>query len=185
MAGTLRLGEVACSAASSDSPAAWGCVSLAGVSIADSAAALAFAQLQKLLAPGEIIWGPGQQLTTTSDSLATPQLAQSARGSSLGSSVRKPAHATIPLRGSGDATTPPWTMPHSLGASPREFTSSRPRRPRGLGRPCARGPLAPTAGCRGPPCRRRAARADRSGARSRAARGVRLGLGLGLGLGLA
>ena len=58
LAGTLRLGEVACSAASSDSPAAWGCVPLAGVSIADSGAALAFAQLQKLLAPGEIIWGP-------------------------------------------------------------------------------------------------------------------------------
>ena len=34
LAGTLRLGEVACSAASSDSLAAWGCVSLAGVSIA-------------------------------------------------------------------------------------------------------------------------------------------------------
>ena len=46
LAGTLRLGEVACSAASSDSPAAWGCVPLAGVSIADSAAALAFALLQ-------------------------------------------------------------------------------------------------------------------------------------------
>ena len=46
LAGALRLGEVACSAASSDSLAAWGCGSLAGVSIADSAAALAFAQLQ-------------------------------------------------------------------------------------------------------------------------------------------
>ena len=56
LAGRLRLGDVACSAASSDSLAAWGCVSLAGVSIAT--AALAFAQLQKLLAPGEIIWGP-------------------------------------------------------------------------------------------------------------------------------
>ena len=53
LAGRLRLGDVACSAASSDSLAAWGCVSLAGVSIAT--AALAFAQLQKLfLAPGEI-----------------------------------------------------------------------------------------------------------------------------------
>ena len=58
LAGTLRLGEVACSAASSDSLAAWGCVSLAGVSIAT--AALAFAQLQKLfLAPGEITWEQG------------------------------------------------------------------------------------------------------------------------------
>jgi len=57
LAGRLRLGDVACSAASSDSLAAWGCVSLAGVSIAP--AALAFAQLQKLfLAPGEITWGP-------------------------------------------------------------------------------------------------------------------------------
>ena len=58
LAGRLRLGEVACSAASSDSLAAWGCVSLAGVSIAT--AALAFAQLQKLfLAPGEITWEQG------------------------------------------------------------------------------------------------------------------------------
>ena len=51
LAGALRLGEVACSAASSDSLAAWGCVSLAGVSIATAALAFA-AQLQKLLAPG-------------------------------------------------------------------------------------------------------------------------------------
>ena len=58
LAGRLRLGDVACSAASSDSLAAWGCVSLAGVSIAT--AALAFAQLQKLfLAPGEITWEQG------------------------------------------------------------------------------------------------------------------------------
>ena len=52
LAGALRLGEVACSAASSDSLAAWGCVSLAGVSIATAALAFA-AQLQKLLAPAQ------------------------------------------------------------------------------------------------------------------------------------
>ena len=59
-----------------------------------------------------------------SDSLATPHLAQSARGSSLGSSVRKPAHATIPLRGSGDATTPPC---HTLRVRVRESSHHRAR----------------------------------------------------------
>ena len=64
LAGALRLGEVACSAASSDSLAAWGCVSLAGVSIATAALAFA-AQLQKLLAPapGETTRGRAAERT--------------------------------------------------------------------------------------------------------------------------
>ena len=64
LAGRLRLGDVACSAASSDSLAAWGCVSLAGVSIATAALAFA-AQLQKLLAPapGETTRGRAAERT--------------------------------------------------------------------------------------------------------------------------
>ena len=73
LAGALRLGEVACSAASSDSLAAWGCVSLAGVSIATAALAFA-AQLQKLLAPapGETTRGRAALSLPTAEITSAP-----------------------------------------------------------------------------------------------------------------
>ena len=94
LAGRLRLGDVACSAASSDSLAAWGCVSLAGVSIAT--AALAFAQLQKLfLAPGEITWGREPMVTLrsdfTCDAASRTKRARVEPGSRACASLRMPA----------------------------------------------------------------------------------------------
>ena len=73
LAGRLRLGDVACSAASSDSLAAWGCVSLAGVSIATAALAFA-AQLQKLLAPapGETTRGRAALSLPTAEITSAP-----------------------------------------------------------------------------------------------------------------
>ena len=89
LAGRLRLGDVACSAASSDSLAAWGCVSLAGVSIAP--AALAFAQLQKLfLAPGEITWGPDLRSDFTCDAASRTKRARVEPGSRACASLRMP-----------------------------------------------------------------------------------------------